>query len=175
MARHVTRDSGGRTLALLLLVVGTGCKDPVPDLPPASSPAKTRAALAEELPEGKLEAFGIQLPARSSVKTRTPSSMTVDVPTDVDMTVSYLKERLATFTTEKRKGQVVFLDAVPKSAPDRRLRITLKGTSLTTEVAFLVLPKAGVAPPSGTPDENSISDDDPPGAPGSAAPEAPAD
>ncbi len=87
--------------------------------------------------------------------------MIVDVPTEVDKTVAYLKDRLATFKTENRKGQVVFTDAVPKSAPDRRLRITLRPTSVTTEVAFLSLPKLGVAPPPGIPGEETRSDDDP--------------
>lgn len=128
-------------------VAGAGCRDPVPDLPPArTSSARATDVHATSLPEGTIDAFGITLPAKSSVKSRTANSLKADVPTEVTQTTAYLKEYLSSFKSETRKKQVYLTEAVPKAAPQNRLEITLRPTALTTEVSFVLMPPQVTAP-----------------------------
>lgn len=147
-------------LTLLFAVFGGGCSDPVPELPPPGPSSTSRARLAAELPEGTVEVFGIRMPAKSSIKRETPQSVTLDLPTDVEKSAAYLKEQLVTFKTENRKTQVIFTEAVTKSTPPRRVRITLRSTSMSTEAIVRLVPDPNAAPPAGDP--SSRSDDEPP-------------
>ncbi len=155
MRRVINHVSRFLACAWLALIHGA-CGEPVPGLPLAPSASSTRAALTDDLLEGSVNAYGIPMPAQSSVKRQTRNSMTVDVPTDLKTTEAYLSARLAGYSTERRKGQVTFLDASPAADGTRRLEITLRATSLTTEVTFVARAPAGRPP---TEDPSRQADD----------------
>jgi hypothetical protein len=107
-----------------------GCSDPAQEPPRPTAPRSAAQVAPDALQEGRIEAFGLRLPEGSAIKRRTPSTITVEVPAELEKTVAYVRERTA--GTERRKGKRVFIEDAG-SAP--KLRVVLRATTMTTEVS----------------------------------------
>ncbi len=111
------------------------CSESVPQLAPASAPGSVGVQLnADGLEEGPLDAFGLKLPARSTVKRSTPSTVVVEVPANSKRTLEYLKARLTSPGGESDAKKTVFEQAEFTAAPGKKFRVVVKPTSMTTEV-----------------------------------------
>jgi hypothetical protein len=126
-----------RAVVLALCVIG--CADPPPEPPRPSASAPRTLLSPDALPEGPIDAFGLSLPAGSTLKRKTPSSITVAVHASLDETLAYVRDR-ATVGSERRVKKRLFLDDVAlKTKPDGpRLRIALRALSSNTELVVSV-------------------------------------
>lgn len=131
-------------LSLSLAVLGVGCSDPVPQLPPPIPSARPSSAnpvaQADELEEGTVEAFGVKMPARSALLESTPFTQIVDVPADVPRTLKYLKARFSKFSENPSAGMIILTGVQTAANPQRTLRIVVKATTMTTQVTLRVEP-----------------------------------
>ena len=129
---------GGTTKRLIPIVLGAclaACSEPVPQLtPPSAQPSTAPLLKADGLEEGTIEAFGLKLPARSTVKRSTHTTMVVEVPANTQRTLDYLTARLAKHEVETDPHKTVLEGVELAQAPGKKFRIVVKSTSMTTEV-----------------------------------------
>jgi hypothetical protein len=93
----------------------------------------------DAIPEGTIDAFGLALPARSSLKKRSPISVSVEVPASLDATVSYLRERVVIGEERRVKKRLFLEDVALRARPDApRLRIALRALTASTEVVVSI-------------------------------------
>ena len=132
-----------------MIVLGAclaACSEPVPQLaPPSAPPSSAPLPKADGLEEGTIEAFGLKLPARSTVKRSTPSTMVVEVPANTERTLDYLKARLAKHEEQTDPRKTVLEGVELAQAPGAKFRIVVKQTSMTTEVTIRREPDAQAA------------------------------
>jgi hypothetical protein len=126
-----------QVVALGVLVLGCSDRPAEPAPPSASTPRIVVSPGA--LAEGRIEAFGLQLPASSSLKKRSPSSVSVEVASSFDETLAYLRERVEIGAERRVKKRLFLEDVALRGRPEGpRLRIALRALSSTTEVVVSV-------------------------------------
>ena len=112
---------GGTTKRLIPIVLGAclaACSEPVPQLtPPSAQPSTAPLLKADGLEEGTIEAFGLKLPARSTVKRSTHTTMVVEVPANTQRTLDYLTARLAKHEVETDPHKTVLEGVELAQAP----------------------------------------------------------
>jgi hypothetical protein len=114
-------------------IVLVGCSDPAPEPPPAPAPRSAAQLAPDALLEGRIEAFGLRLPAGSILKRRTPTTLTAEVPARLEATLDYVRVR--TKATERKKGKRVFFDdATLVDGPSTKVRIVLRESTVATEL-----------------------------------------
>lgn len=114
-------------------IVLVGCSDPASEPPPAPVPRSAAQLGPEALLEGRIDAFGLRLPAGAILKRRTPTTLTVEVPARLEATLDYVRAR--TKGTERKKGKRVFIDdATIIDGPSTKVRFVLREFSVATEL-----------------------------------------
>jgi hypothetical protein len=135
----VSRQPGSELLPALLCLLTLGCSDrPVEPAPP-SVPTPRVVLSPGALPEGTVDAFGLSLPARSSLKRRTPASISVEVPASFDETLAYIRERVVVGEERRAKKRLFLENVALRAGPEgRRLRIALRAKTSATEVVVSI-------------------------------------
>jgi hypothetical protein len=126
-----------RHLAFVLALF-PACSEPVPELPQPTKVATTSTVSPNDLAEGRLVAFGLRLPAGASVKRKTPSSSSFEIPAEYWATVKYVEGRLTLDSREKAARKASFTGTTAKESP--RIHVVVRATSLATELTVRVDP-----------------------------------
>jgi hypothetical protein len=126
-----------RHFAFVLALV-PACAEPVPELPQPRKVATTSTVSPDDLAEGRLVAFGLRLPAGASVKRKTPSSLSFEIPADYWATVKYVEGRLTLDSREKSARKASFTGIAAKDGP--RIHVVVRASNLTTEITVRVDP-----------------------------------
>jgi hypothetical protein len=140
------RRASGRAAQVALLVVASAalghCRD-VPSEPGrAPTPPRARATLAAgSLDEGSIEAFGLKMPAGTTVRRRTPGSVSFSVPAPFEKVTDFMRTKLLEAKVDHRAKKVTFTNArVAGVEPATRVYVSVKRASLTSDVLVRLEP-----------------------------------
>ena len=120
------------------LMLFPACSERVPELPQPSKATTPPSVAPDDLTEGRMVAFGLRLPLGASVKRKTPSSSSFEVPASYWATTKYVEGRLALDGSEKAPRKASFTGKASEDGP--RIQVVVRATSLITELIVRVDP-----------------------------------
>jgi len=120
------------------LMLFPACSERVPELPQPSKTTTPPSVSPDDLTEGRMVAFGLRLPLGASVKRKTPSSSSFEVPASYWATTKYVEGRLALDGSEKAPRKASFTGKASEDGP--RIQVVVRATSLITELIVRVDP-----------------------------------
>jgi hypothetical protein len=125
------------------------CRDVPREPAPSATTPRARAVLDPgSLEEGRIDAFGLKMPAGTTVRRRTPSSVTFSVPAPFERVTDFVRAKLRDATVDQQAKKVTFTGAYLVGVqPATRVYVSVKRASLTSEVLVRLEPEVTAEAP----------------------------